>query len=405
MSIETIKSFFDHHQLIGQTLLICGVLSLSFISYFITKHFIIKALSSYIKKTKTRFDDILLQKSILRQLSLIAPLVIIFSFSHVFPLAGDLIKRITVALISWLVLITVGSLLTALNELYLTLEISKNRPIKGYIQVAKLILYLAGAIFIISTLLGRSPLIVLSSFGALTAVLLVIFRDTILSFVASLQITSNDLIRVGDWVEIPKYGADGDVIDFALHTVTIQNFDKTLTILPTHKLIEESFKNWRGMKQSGGRRIKRSINIDMESIKFCDDRMIDKFKKIHLIADYTKIKEEEIANFNKEAGIDTSVMVNRRRMTNIGTFRAYVKAYLENNKKIHKNMTFLVRQLPPGSNGLPLEIYVFTNDTVWAKYEEIQSDIFDHILAVIPEFELHVFQNPTGRNFERLSSS
>jgi len=405
MSIETIKSFFDQHQLIGQTLLICGVLSLSFISYFITKHFIIKTLSNYIKKTKTRLDDILLQKSILRQLSLIAPLVIIFSFSHVFPLAGDLTKRITVALISWLVLITVGSLLTALNELYITLEISKTRPIKGYIQVAKLILYLAGAIIIISTLLGRSPLIVLSSFGALTAVLLVIFRDTILSFVASLQITSNDLIRVGDWVEIPKYGADGDVIDFALHTVTIQNFDKTLTILPTHKLIEESFKNWRGMKQSGGRRIKRSINIDMESIKFCDDRMIDKFKKIHLIADYTKTKEEEIATFNKEAGIDKSITVNRRRMTNIGTFRAYVKAYLENNKNIHKNMTFLVRQLPPGSNGLPLEIYVFTNDTVWANYEEIQSDIFDHILAVIQEFELHVFQNPTGRNFEQLSSS
>ena len=237
----------------------------------------------------------------------------------------------------------------------------------------------------------------------MTAVLLLIFRDTILSFIASLQITSNDLVRVGDWIEVPKFGADGDVIDIALHTVKIQNWDKTITVIPTHKLIDETFKNWRGMAQSGGRRIKRSILIDIESIRICDDALVERLKKIHLITDYVQDKLQELDEYNAEQQIDTSSPVNGRRMTNIGTFRAYVVAYLRHHKRIHQQMTFLVRQLPPGPTGLPLEIYVFTNDTAWAKYEAIQADIFDHILAVVPEFDLRVFQSPTGRDFSNLS--
>ena len=237
----------------------------------------------------------------------------------------------------------------------------------------------------------------------MTAVLLLIFRDTILSFIASLQITSNDLVRVGDWIEVPKFGADGDVKDIALHTVKIQNWDKTITVIPTHKLIDETFKNWRGMAQSGGRRIKRSVLMDIESIKICDDALVERLKKIHLITDYVQDKLLELEKYNVEQQVDTSSPVNGRRMTNIGTFRAYVVAYLRQHKKIHRQMTFLVRQLPPGPNGLPLEIYVFTNDTAWANYEAIQADIFDHILAVVPEFDLRVFQNPTGRDFSSLS--
>ena len=259
-----------------------------------------------------------------------------------------------------------------------------------------------GAIIIVGALLGRSPMVLLSGFGAMTAVILLIFRDTILSFVASLQISSNDLVRVGDWIESPKFGADGDVVDIALHTVKVQNWDKTFTIIPTYKLIDESFKNWRGMQQSGGRRIKRAVYLDISSIKFCDEAMVERFKKIQIIADYVAGKQEELKNHNAENEIDDSVLVNGRRMTNIGTFRAYVEAYLRHHKKIHQDMTFLIRQLPPGPTGLPLEIYVFTNDTAWANYEAIQADIFDHILAVIPQFDLRVFQEPTGKDFGRL---
>jgi miniconductance mechanosensitive channel len=316
-----------------------------------------------------------------------------------------MVQKLSLALMSWFVLLALGALLTAVNEIYTTLDISMGRPIKGYVQIAKLIIYAVGGIIIISSLLGRSPLVLLSGFGALTAVILLIFRDTILSFVASLQITSNDLVRIGDWIEVPGFGADGDVVDIALHTVKIQNWDKTFTVIPTHKLIDVTFKNWRGMQMSGGRRIKRAVHLDLGSVKFCDDDMIEEFKRFDLISDYVKDRQDEIKRYNKEMAIDTSVTVNGRRMTNIGTFRAYVEAYLRSNKKIHQDMTFLVRQLPPGPTGLPIEIYVFTNDTAWAHYEAIQADIFDHILAVVPHFFLRVFQNPAGEDFQRLGAS
>jgi miniconductance mechanosensitive channel len=404
MAFNTIKNLCEQYPVMAQTAMAVVVIILGLISYFITKHYLLKAVSKLIQRTKTKFDDILMERAVLRRLSYIAPIIVIYIFARLFPFAEDVIRKVSVALISWFVLLALGAILTAFSDIYLTLDISKGRPVKGYIQISKLIVYAIGAIIIISSLLGRSPMVLLSGFGAMTAVILLIFRDTILSFVASIQITSNDLVRVGDWIEVPNFGADGDVVDIALHTVKIQNWDKTFTVIPTHKLIDVTFKNWRGMQQSGGRRIKRAVHVDIGSIKFCDDRMIEQFRKIHLITDYVMLKLEELDQYNREENIDTTVLVNGRRMTNIGTFRAYVKAYLRKHKQIHQDMTFLVRQLPPGQAGLPIEIYVFTNDTAWANYEAIQADIFDHILAVVPQFDLRVFQNPTGEDFGKLAA-
>ena len=238
--------------------------------------------------------------------------------------------------------------------------------------------------------------------GALTAVILLIFRDTILSFVASIQISSYDLVKIGDWIEVPKFGADGDVIDISLNVIKVQNFDKTITVIPTYKLIEDSFKNWRGMTLSGGRRIKRAVYIDQSTIKFCTEEMLTRFEKFHLIKDYINQKMEEVKKYNFDKGIDNSELVNGRRLTNVGTFRAYLKQYLMQREDINKNLTFLIRQLPPGPEGLPIEIYVFANNIVWSIYEDIQSDIFDHVLAVVPQFELKIFQNPTGSDFKKI---
>ena len=398
-------SWLSAHPLLGQITMAVIVIILSLVSYFVTKHYVLRALSKIVRKTRTRFDDILLQKMMLRRLSYLAPFIVVYSCAHLFPYAEDVIRKVSVALISWVILLIVGAFLTALNDVYVTLDMSKGKPIKGYIQIVKIIIYMAGIIIILCSLVGRSPLGLLSGFGAMTAVILLIFRDTILSFVASLQISSNDLVRVGDWIEAPKYGADGDVVDIALHTVKVQNWDKTFTVIPTHKLIEETFRNWRGMQMSGGRRIKRSVHIDVGSIRFCDEEMVNRFRKIHLISDYVDRKIEELETYNRENDIDTSVPVNGRRMTNIGTFRAYVEAYLRTHKNIHQGMTFLVRQLPSGPTGLPIEIYVFSDDTVWGRYEAIQADIFDHILAVVPQFDLKVFQNPTGEDFGKIAGS
>lgn len=258
---------------------------------------------------------------------------------------------------------------------------------------------MVAVIFIIALLTGESPWELLAGLGALTAVLLLIFRDTILSFVASLQIASNDLVHVGDWIEMPKYGADGDVIDIALHTIKVQNWDKTITVIPTYKLIEESFKNWRGMTAAGGRRIKRAIHIDLNTIEFCTDEMLDRFEKIRLIADYIQNKRTEISNDPKNKENEN---INKRRLTNIGTFRIYIEKYIQSHPKIHKDLTCMVRQLAPTAQGLPLEIYMFTNDTAWVNYEAIQSDIFDHILAIISEFGLRVYQQPAGHDMARI---
>lgn len=404
MTFETITHWFQNHQGVVQGMDVAGVFLASILSYILTKHYVVRFLTDFTSKTKNTYDDLLLSPAILRRLAFIAPLIVINGFAFILPAMAPLIRKISVASLSLVVLLIIGPLITSIHDIYMAQnQEAQGRSIKGYVQVVKLTIYILGGIIIISSLLGKSPLVILSGFGAMTAVLLLIFRDTILSLLASLQISSNDLVRVGDWIEVPSVNADGDVIDIALHTVKIQNFDKTLTIIPTHKLIDVTFKNWRGMKQSGGRRIKRSINIDMTSIRFCDKAMLDRFKGIHLLTAYLEGKEKDIAAYNDAQGVNMGEIVNGRRLTNVGTFRAYISAYIRNHPSIHPSMTFLIRQLQPGETGLPIEIYVFTNDTAWANYEAIQADIFDHILAVVPEFGLRVFQYPTGFDLKQIS--
>ena len=301
-------------------------------------------------------------------------------------------------------LLVINSFLNALGDIYQQTKYSERMHIKSYLQITKLIINILGSVIIVAVLIGKSPTLLLSGIGAMTAVLMLIFKDTILSLVASLQISSNDLFKIGDWIEAPQFGADGDVIDIALHAVKIQNWDKTISIIPTHKLIDSAFRNWRGMSESGGRRIKRSLYIDMNSIRLCSEEMLEKFKRFEVLKDYVESKQKEVTEHNKSLNIDTSELINGRRLTNVGTFRAYIEAYLRNNSKIHPEMTFLIRQLEPISRGLPIQIYVFTNDTDWVRYEGIQADIFDHLLAVIPEFGLKVFQSPTGKDFSKLRS-
>jgi len=289
------------------------------------------------------------------------------------------------------------------NDIYQRRPDAANRPIKGYVQIGKMIIYGAAAILIIAALMNRSPLLLLSGLGAMAAVLMLVFKDTILSLVASVQIGSNDMIRLGDWIEMPQLNADGDVIDIALHTVKVQNFDKTITTIPTHRLINESFRNWRGMSESGGRRIMRSLMIDQNSVHFLDDGSLVDLSRFSLLRDYLRAKQEEVERWN--AGHAGEQVLDSRRLTNIGTFRAYVHAYLKARPDIADDKTLLVRQLAPSEHGLPLEIYAFASTTAWSDYEGIQADIFDHLIAIMPEFGLRLFQRPSGVDLAALADT
>ena len=377
--------------------LLIGMLCL--VAYFITSRILLRTVSHLFKKTSTKFDDILIEQRVFNKLPFLVPLVILYNSKDLL-YWNNLLDRVILSTIALIILYSLNALINALNEMFKLTDLSKKFSIKSYTQIGKLLINIFGIIVVIAVLTGNSPVYILSGLGALTAVLILVFKDTILSLVSSVQISSNDLFKVGDWVEAPQFGADGDVIDIALHSVKIQNWDKTISVIPTNKLIDSSFKNWRGMAESGGRRIKRSINIDMSSIKFCTNEMIDRYSKYNVIANYIKVKLEEVQRFNIENNITDESLINGRSLTNIGTFRAYIEGYLRNHNKIHDEMTFLVRQLSPSANGLPIEIYVFSNDTDWLNYEKIQADIFDHLLAVVSEFELKVFQNPSGSDFK-----
>lgn len=299
-------------------------------------------------------------------------------------------------------LLSLFSVFNTLNDLLSKSKIAAHLPLKGIFQSLKLIALIIVGIMIVSLLIGRSPAVLLSGLGAMTAVLMLVFKDPILGLVAGFQLATNNMLRVGDWLEMPKYGADGDVIDIGLTTVKVQNWDKTITTIPTYALISDSFINWRGMSESGGRRIKRNVNIDTTSIHFLNDAEMNRLNKAQLLSDYLTTKSEEIKSYNQTLNADLSVGVNGRRLTNVGTFRAYLETYLNNHPHIHKGMTIMVRQMEPTSNGLPIQIYAFTNTTAWGDYENIQSDIFDHIFAILPEFDLRVHQTPTGSDFRQL---
>ncbi len=392
--------------LIGLASTIIILLLLAFISYWITKHFMVHIIEIVFKRSKNTWDDALIQHGFVRRLSYLMPIIVIYlSADFLLPqqtLAPEFFKRFAMVFFVLAGVWMLDSILLAIRDIYSKSDMASRRPIRFYLDVVKIVAYIMAAIFIISILTDKSPWGVLSILGGFTVVLMLVFKDTILGFVASIQLSGHDMVRIGDWIEMPKYGADGDVIEVSINTVKVRNWDKTITTIPTYGLVSDAFKNWRGMSESGGRRIKRALHIDMSSIKFCTDETLESFKKFALITDYIAQKQEEINEYNREHGTDTSQLINGRRQTNIGVFRAYIIAYLKNHPKIHQDMTFLVRHLEPKQYGLPVQIYVFSNDQAWANYEAIQADIFDHLLAALPEFGLRIFQNPTGYDFKSL---
>lgn len=404
MSVDAIRAYFEGYPwwAYSGTVVLVSFL-LSWLVFVITRRYLIRALSNLTRRSESTFDDAILENVISNRLAHIAPVLVLYAMLYWVPEITFWARPLLLAVIVLIILLSIGAFLNQTTDFLQQKSYFRDKPVKSYGQVLKLIIYLLGTIIIVGIVTNSSPLTLLSGLGAMTAVLLFIFRDTILSLIASIQITAYDLVRVGDWIEVRKYGADGDVIDISLHTVKIQNWDKTITIIPTHKLIDETFINWRGMQQSGGRRIKRAIHIDINSIRICDERMLEEFRKIRLINEYIESKEKEIDDHNQALDIDDGVKVNGRRLTNIGTFRAYVTAYLRNHERINHDLTFLIRQLPPGNMGVPIEVYAFTNDTVWANYEAIQADIFDHLLSIVPEFSLRVFQDPSGMDFRNIS--
>ncbi|SDM56448.1 mechanosensitive ion channel family protein [Bacillus sp. OK048] len=369
---------------------------------FISKKIVIRIITRVVTNSKVKWGKIILERQVFRKLSHIVPAIIIYSFSSTFPTYQSIIEKLAIAYFIIVGLVFIQSLLNAFNDIYQTFDISKVKPIKGYIQVVNIIIMTVGIILVISNLIGKSPLLLLSGIGALSAVLMLVFKDSLLGLVAGIQLTSNDMVRVGDWIEMPKYGADGDVIDISLNTVKVQNFDKTITMIPSYALISDSFINWRGMQSSGGRRLKRSLNIDTSSITFCTEEMIEKFVNVDYLSDYIIHKEREISEYNAKNQIDRNNPVNGRALTNIGVFRAYISNYLKNHDGINQNMTLMVRQLAHNEHGVPIEIYGFTNSVQWAVYETVQSDIFDHLFAVAPEFGLRVFQNPSGADLRNM---
>jgi miniconductance mechanosensitive channel len=383
--------------LIGVTVLALAALTAN----YLLKHVILRAASPWLdRQTKT------IDKAV-GWLATVVPLLIVSNgidlVPYLAPAVREVISNVAETLIVLSVALAIVKALTYLNELYERLPQSRNRPIKGYLQVLKIIVLCGAALIVISILIDESPLLLLSGLGAITAVLLLVFKDTILSLVASVQLSTNDMLRVGDWIEMPGMNADGDVIDISLHTVKVQNFDKTITTIPTHRLVSDSYRNWRGMSEAGGRRIKRALPLDQNSIRFLSQDEVTALHRFRLLRPYLAEKQAEIAAWNARELAGEENPINRRRLTNIGTFRAYLLAYLQHHPRISEHFTLLVRQLPPGGQGLPLEIYCFTDTTAWVEYEAIQADIFDHLIAILPEFHLRLFQEPTGVDFGSLA--
>ncbi len=377
-----------------------GTLAAAALANLFAKKVLVRAVRAIIERTRATWDDVFVQHEVFQKLSHVAPALVFFGAAPLlFPASGqeryvDLVQRLANA---WMILAG-GRAANAFLDGVVTLgrrqESTRDKPIRSYAQVVKIVLWLAVGILVVATLMEKSPWALLTGLGAMTAILLLVFKDSILGFIASIQIASNDLVRVGDWVEVPRYGADGDVIDIGLHTAKIQNWDKTVAAVPTPAFLTEGFKNWRGMTESGGRRIKRSLAIDMTSVRFLEKADLERLGRIQLLADYLTERGSEIEQWNRERDV-AATQANGRRLTNLGTLRAYMQAYLEAQPEIADNMTFLVRQLAPGPEGIPLEIYVFSKEQRWVQYEGLISDIFDHLLAVLAEFDLRVYQRPT----------
>lgn len=382
-----------------------AIILVAVIVHWITKVIVIKVVHRFVRKTKTEWDDFLMKRKVFQSLShLTSAMVFYYSGGYSgYPEVTSFISIFTNIYFIIIFVKVVSGTLNASNDIYLTTPYAATRSIKGYIQLVMILVYFVAGISIIAFIFKQSPLVLFGGLSAVAAVLLIVFKDTILGLVASIQLSANKMLKPGDWIEIPKLNTNGTVIDISLNTVKVQNFDNTISTIPTYSLVSDSFLNWSGMEESEGRRIKRSINIDMKSVRFCDEQMLDKFQKFRLIKNYVVEKQNEITKHNKKLGIEEDLIPNGRRQTNLGIFRKYLEEYLKNNPSINKDLTILVRQLQTSETGIPIEIYAFSKEKKWNEYEGIQDDIFDHILAVIPEFELRVFQSPSGHDISDLA--
>ena len=387
------------------TIILVIILAIAFLGDAICKHVILTTVTRLVKKTKATWDDVVFDRKVMIYLShLVAPIILYILLPLAISNAGLLtfILRICMIYIIAVFLKFISALLSALYHVYSEREQFRDRPLKGLLQTVQVILFFIGGIIIVSILIDKSPMVLLTGLGASAAVLMLVFKDSIMGFVSGIQLSANNMLKVGDWITMPKYGADGTVIEVTLNTVKVRNFDNTITTIPPYLLISDSFQNWQGMQESGGRRVKRSINIDMTSVRFCTPEMLEKYRKIQLLANYVDETEKVVEEYNKEHDIDNSVLVNGRRQTNLGVFRAYLTNYLRSLPTVNQDMTCMVRQLQPTETGIPLELYFFSANKVWVAYEGIQADVFDHVLAIIPEFGLRVFQNPSGEDLRRI---
>lgn len=407
--IIKIQAWFDQYPWLDTLSSLAILLFVAFLSYFITKKVVVSGLRRLIARLPFANNDILAQHSVIRRIANIVPALVIMNGIAAIPnLAAKLVQFVQMGAQAWIFLtiaLSISEFLNIFNLVYQRNPKSHNKPIKGYLQLIKLIIFIVCALMIIGTFLKKDVFTLLAGFGAMAAVLMLVFQNTILSLVASVQIASYDMVRIGDWIEMPNLGADGDVIDISLHTVTVQNFDKTYTTIPTNRLVTDTFKNWRGMTDIGRRRIKRALFIDQSSVRFLTTEEINKLKYVKVLAPYLERKDTELGRWNQHVDGE----LNQRRLTNLGTFRAYVLQYLREHEGIAQDQSLIVRQLQPTAEGLPLEIYAFANTIAWVPYEDIQSDIFDHLLASIEEFGLRVYQAPSGADFsqwvdERFSS-
>ncbi|MGJ8676629.1 MAG: mechanosensitive ion channel family protein [Akkermansiaceae bacterium] len=406
---KDIASLDWHFGIIIDAALFLVALLVAYIAYRITRKLVTGIIVRIFQKTKNTWDNEVLEGRFFKWVSLLVPIVILLQATpHAFitlhdgePLFSNFIQMGYKSAIIVLAFLAFNSLLNALERIYGRFEASRELPIKSFFQVIKILLLIASVILIISVFIGKSPALIFSGLGALTAIMMLIFKDSILGLVAGVQLSANRMVARGDWIEMPKFGADGEVLEVALTTVKVSNWDKTITTIPTYALISDSFKNWRGMSNSGVRRIKRSVNIDMSTVAFLDEKMLAEMKQIRLLKNYLAEKEYDIEQWNtKHAAEDQNSKVNARALTNLGTFRAYLRAYLHDHGKISPTETLLVRQLQPTEHGIPIELYVFTTDNRWAYYEDIQSDIFDHLLSILPQFGLRAFQRPSDHSFQ-----
>ncbi len=387
-------------------IILIAIAIVSVAANFITKKIILEIIKKVVKKTKSTWDDILFEKKVFDKLSQIAPVLIVFYTIRIaFPYNDMVVLIVQKAIMVYMVLVVVmmfNSFLNAVNEIYdQSIGNKKGRSIKSYIQVVKIIVVLVSAVSALSILLDKEVGYFVTGMGAMTAVLLLVFKDSILGLVGGIQLTSNDMVRIGDWISMPGRNADGTVLEVSLNTVKVQNFDNTIATIPTYAMVSESFSNWRGMEDSEGRRIKRSLILDMKSVKFCSEELVEKLSHYKILNEYLTSKSAELKDFNSQLN-QGSVGFNGRKLTNIGIFRKYIELYLRDNDLINQKMTLLVRQLAPTADGIPMEIYTFSKIKGWVDFEAVQSDIFDHLLAVMAEFELKIFQNPTGEDFQKL---